>query len=72
MTFQQIASQNLPEDEELDNTELAAALSTPTPKFGELLFPGFNLIVPQFVEYVIPNIAGLSAKEAAVMIDTFH
>lgn len=35
----------MPEDE-LDNTELAAACATPAPQLGEMLYPGFNTIIP--------------------------
>ena len=45
---------------------------TPTPSFGELLFPGFNSIVPQFVEHVIPNVSSLNSKEAQIIINSFY
>lgn len=28
---------------------------------GELLFPSFNTLVPQFVEFIIPNVTSLSS-----------
>jgi len=59
----------MPEDE-LDNTELVAVCS-PTPQIGEMLFPGFNLILPQFAEHVLPNLTALSAKEASIMLQLF-
>ena len=31
-------------------------VAPPTPRIGELLFPSFNQLVPQFVEQVIPNL----------------
>ena len=39
---------------------------------GEMLYPGFNSIVPQFIEHVLPNINALSAKEAQIMINAFY
>ena len=40
---------------------------------GEMLYPGFNSIVPQFIEYVLPNLAtSLSNKESCMMISAFY
>ena len=39
---------------------------------GEMLYPGFNSIVPQFIEYVLPNVATLSSKESCMMISAFY
>ena len=64
--FLQVAAHNA---DELDSTEVAAA--TLTPSMGELLYPGFNALVPEYVEHVIPHMASLSAKEASVMISSF-
>ena len=36
----------------------------PTPSMGEMLYPGFNSIVPHMVELVIPNLNTLTSKEA--------
>lgn len=70
--FQQAVAANQPEDD-LDCSESVAAISTtPTPSFGELLYPGFNSIVPQFVEHVIPSIGSLGSKEASMLIDAFY
>lgn len=44
----------------------------PTPQMGELLYPGFNSIVPAFVEHVLPNVGSLSVKEAAMLINAFY
>jgi len=63
--------QNQPEDD-LESTDMAAVSCTPTPSLGELLYPGFNLIIPQFVEHVLPNLTVMNSKEASVLIDTFY
>ena len=34
------------------------------PSMGELLYPGFNQVVPYVVEIVIPNLGSVSSKEA--------
>lgn len=39
---------------------------------GELLYPGFNQIVPHFVEHVLPNMTSLSTKEASILINAFY
>ena len=39
---------------------------------GELLYPGFNSIVPHMVELVIPNLSNLANKEAQVLIESFY
>ena len=44
----------------------------PTPSMGELLYPGFNSIVPHMVELVIPNLSNLANKEAQVLIESFY
>ena len=51
---------------------MTVTASTPTPQMGELLYPGFNSIVPHFVEYVLPNMHSLSSKEASMLITAFY
>jgi len=38
------------------DTEDDSYVAPPTPKTGELLFPSFNVLVPTFVEHIIPNL----------------
>ena len=59
------------DDDVTINTELAA-VCTPTPQMGELLYPGFNSIVPQFAEQVLPNISSLTSKEASTMLGLLY
>jgi len=42
------------------------------PKIGELLFPSFNILIPQFVEQVIPNLMQLNSKEIDVTVGTIY
>ena len=58
----------------MDCTALTAAVSTPPPQIGELLYPGFNSIVPHFVEHVLPNMTSqlLNDKEACMLVSAFY
>jgi hypothetical protein len=47
-------------------------IAPPVPHIGELLFPSFNLLVPQFVEQVMPHLMQLSGKEIEVIVSTFY
>ena len=59
------------EDDVTINTELAA-VCTPTPSMGELLYPGFNSLIPQFAEQVLPNMSSLTNKEASIMLGLLY
>jgi len=39
--------------------------------FGELLFPSFNVLVPQFTEFVFPNLTKIPQKDSSVLLQTF-
>ena len=47
-------------------------MALPTPSMGELLYPGFNSIVPQFVEHVLPSVGSLSMKESSILVRSFY
>ena len=47
-----------------ENIEGLGESNAQPPSMGELLYPGFNQIVPYVIEIVIPNLGGVSSKEA--------
>lgn len=46
---------------QLADAEDESYAAQPVPKIGELLFPSFNILIPQFVEQVIPNLMQLNS-----------
>jgi hypothetical protein len=57
---------------QLADAEDESYASQPVPKIGELLFPSFNILIPQFVEQVIPNLMQLNSKEIDVTVGTIY
>ena len=72
--FQQAAGSNIRPDEEefTESVDVYGDATCPTPSMGELLYPGFNQIVPYIVELVIPNLSTLTSKEAQILIELFY
>lgn len=57
---------------QMGDPEDESFVAPPTPKIGELLFPSFNNLIPQFVEQVVPNLLQLSQKEIEITVGTFY
>jgi hypothetical protein len=57
---------------QLDEAEDESFVAPPTPKTGELLFPSFNILIPTFVEQIIPNLNSLATAEVEVSVGTFY
>jgi hypothetical protein len=57
---------------QLDEAEDESFVALQTPKTGELLFPSFNILIPTFVEQIIPNLNSLATAEVEVTVGTFY
>ena len=57
---------------QLDEAEDESFVAPPTPRTGELLFPSFNVLIPTFVEQIIPNLNSLATAEVEVTVGTFY
>ena len=71
--FQQAQAANRPDESGIsENIEGLGDAQIQPPSMGELLYPGFNQVVPYVVEVVVPNLCSVSSKDAQVMIESFY